>query len=69
MDQFICPHRQNMRQPGFWKIANGGSDNEADPQDQIKNQTAEALNNLDYAIAISVSQNSSLTPHDSISQI
>jgi hypothetical protein len=69
MDEFIRPRRQNIRQQGFWKIANGGSDNEADPQDQIENQTAEALNNLDYAIAISVSQNSSLTPHDSISQI
>jgi hypothetical protein len=38
MDKFIRPLRENTRQPGFWKIANGGSDDEADPKDQIESQ-------------------------------
>ena len=36
MDQFIRPHQQNARQPGFWKAANGGSDDEAEIENQIK---------------------------------
>jgi hypothetical protein len=65
MDRFIRPRRENARQQGFWKIANGGSDDEADPEDRIESQAAEALDNLDYA----TSQSSSLAPNDSALQI
>ena len=65
MNRFIHPHQENTRQQGFWKIANDGSNNEADSEYQAESQTAEALDNLDYV----TSQNSSLTLNDSASQI
>jgi hypothetical protein len=49
MDGFICPHRQDTRQQGFWKLANGGSDDEADLEDQIKSQATEAFDNIEQA--------------------
>jgi len=68
MDKFICPHRQNMRQPGFWKIANGGSDDEANLEDQIESQATETLDNIEEAyIDYTASQTSSLAPSDSVS--
>ena len=65
MDKFIRPHQENKCQPGFWKIANGGSDDEADLEDRIGNKAVEGLDNLDSA----ASQSSSLAPNDSISQL
>ena len=67
MDQFIRPHRQNMRQPGFWKIANGGSDDEADLEDQIESQATEALDKMEQAcIDYTISRSTSITPSDSV---
>jgi hypothetical protein len=65
MDRFIRPHRENTRQPGFWKLANGGSDDEAGLEDQIESQAIAGLDTLEYA----TSQSSSLAPNDSASQI
>lgn len=65
MDEFIRPRRENTRQPGFWKLANGGSDDEAGLEDQIESQAAEALDTLEYTTL----QSSSLTPNNSASQI
>ncbi|EED13543.1 hypothetical protein TSTA_097990 [Talaromyces stipitatus ATCC 10500] len=65
IDRFIRPHRENTRQPGFWKLANGGSDDKAGLEDQIESQSVEGLRTFEYA----TSQSSSLTPNDSASQI
>ena len=63
--KIIHPHRDNTRQQGFWKIANGDSDDEADSEDQIESQVTEALDNLDYV----TSQTGSLAPNDLASEI
>jgi hypothetical protein len=69
MDKFIRPLRENTRQPGFWKIANGGSDDEADPRDQIESQAREVLDNIEQAsINYATSQSSSPAPSESASQ-
>jgi hypothetical protein len=49
MDKFIYPFWENTCQPGFWKIANGSSDNKADPKDQIESQAREVLDNIEQA--------------------
>ncbi|EED15295.1 hypothetical protein TSTA_047440 [Talaromyces stipitatus ATCC 10500] len=59
------PSREYARQSGFWKLANGGSDDKAGLEDQIESQSVESLGTLEYA----TSQSSSLTPNDSASQI
>ena len=58
MDRFIHPCQENTHQQDFWKIANDGSDDEADSEDQIESQATEALDNL------VASQTSSLAPND-----